>query len=222
MNMPKSPTAGALLVKSFDESMMGQPKKPVTVRFSIEDSPSERSEGPSTLSKSLLELLNGPKESVERLAFETDPNLVNQYQSVYRAKVKLLPDAMLKRILIQDDLVAAIVRARETQMASFGRPRPDRFSTGYKIEPNVGVKERLSPEKIQELDTRIQQAVRTFWTCGNTDGVDKKDHLSFAQFIQMATRNAVGLGRIAVEIVYQNRIEGGDKVFHHFRPVDAG
>src|SRR5678815_5082808 len=99
----------------------------------------------NSLAKSLVDLLNGPRESVERLAFETDPNLVNQYQSVYRAKVRLVPDAVLKRILIQDDLVAAIVRARETQMASFGRPRPDRFSTGFVIEPNVGVKERLSP-----------------------------------------------------------------------------
>ncbi len=227
IGIPKPPTAGESLVKSFDGSMMGTPRPPVRVRFAIEDTPEEKKQaenyqGPTTLAKSLVDLMNGPRESVERLAFETDPNLVNQYQSVYRAKLRLVPDAVLKRILIQDDLVAAIVRARETQMASFGRPRPDRFSTGYVIEPNVGVKERLSPEERKELDTRIQKAVQKFWTCGSTEGVDKKDHLSFAQYIQMSTRNAVGLGRLATEIIYKRPMEGGDKVFHSFRPVDAG
>jgi hypothetical protein len=218
--MANLPIAGASLVKSFDESMAALPKRPATIRFAIEE-PGEKKEAPDTLAKSILDLLNGPKESVERLAFETDPNLVNQYQSVYRAKVKLLPDSLLKRIIIQDDLVAAIIRARETQMGSFGRPRPDRFATGYVIEPNVGVKERLTPAELKELDTRKQEAVQKFWTCGSTDGVDKKDHLSFAQFIQMATRNAVGLGRIAVEIVYQDQL-GAEKKFHHFRPTDVG
>lgn len=223
----KPPTAGASLVKSFDDSMIPRDanRAPVKIRFSIGEDGETKSattdELPTTLAKSLLDLLNGPKESIERLAFETDPNLVNQYQSVYRAKVKLLPDSLLKRIIIQDDLVAAIIRARETQMASFGRPRPDRFSTGYVIEPNVGVKEHMAPEELKEMDARIQKAVRLFWTCGNTEGVDKKDHLNFASFIQMTTRNAVGLGRIAVEIIYQDQM-GGEKKFHHFRPTDVG
>jgi hypothetical protein len=226
MAFSKPQTAGASLVKSFDDSMAPKESAPVKIRFSIGESDEDRraattDELPTTLAKSLLDLLNGPKESIERLAFETDPNLVNQYQSVYRAKVKLLPDSLLKRIIIQDDLVAAIIRARETQMSMFGRPRPNRFDTGYIIEPNVGVKEKLSPEELKELDTRIQRAVQLIWTCGKTDGVDKKDHLSFAQFIQMTTRNAVGLGRIGVEIVYQTQL-GSDKKFHHFRPTDVG
>jgi hypothetical protein len=223
MSVNKPPVAGASLVKSFDDWMAPAPKNPVRVRFSIQEPDEIKAAAePTTLAKSLLDLLNGPKESVERLAFETDPNLVNQYQAVYRAKVKLLPDSLLKRIIIQDDLVAAIIRARETQMASFGRPRPSRFDTGYVIEPNVGVKERLTPEERKEMDTRIQKAVQTIWTCGHTEGVDKKDHISFAQFIQMTTRNAVGLGRIGVEIVYKSPMADGEKQFHYFRPTDVG
>jgi len=199
------------------------PKKSVQVKFSMDQAPVEKSEdtGPPSLAKSLLNLLNGPKDSVERLAFETDPMIVNQYQSVYRAKLKLLPDSLLKRLGIQDDLVAAIVRARETQMATFGRPRYDRFGTGYQIAVNPGVYKRLTEEQKLELDTRIQEANQKFWTCGDTDGVSKSDRMSFSQWLQMSTRNAVLLGRIATEIVYSNKLEG-QKVFHHFRPVDAG
>jgi hypothetical protein len=223
MAVNKPPIAGASLMKSFDDWMTGPPTNQVKVRFSIQEAEEMKAPAePTTLAKSLVDLLNGPKESIERLAFETDPNLVNQYQAIYRAKVKLLPDSLLKRIIIQDDLVAAIIRARETQMASFGRPRPSRFDTGYVIEPNVGVKERLTVAERKELDGRIQKAIRTLWTCGYTDGVDKKDHISFAQFIQMSTRNAVGLGRIAVEIVYKKGMENGEKVFHYFRPTDVG
>src|SRR5678816_3942563 len=117
----------SFLASSFEGSME-PPRKDVKVRVMM-DSPSKSEE--SSLSKSVLDYLNGHRENVERLAFETDPTAVNQYQSVYRAKLRLLPDPLLKRILIQDDLVAAIVRARETQVGSFGRPRDERFGTGY-------------------------------------------------------------------------------------------
>ncbi len=209
------------LASSF-EGAMDPPGKGVKVRVMM-DSPSkqEKEDDGVPLAKSILDYLNDSKRSVERLAFETDPQSVNQYQAVYRAKLRLLPDALLKRILINDDLVAAIVRARETQMSSFGRPRDDRHETGYTIEANPGVKEKLAPEELVELDTRIQKAVRKFWTCGSTEDIDKKDYLSFAQWLQLSVRNAIGLGRLATEIIYVDRI-GGSKEFHHFRPVDAG
>lgn len=212
-------------ISSIFNDTFGEPsKKHVQVKFTMDSPPVEKSEDdntPPSLAKALLHLLNGPKDSVERLAFETDPLIVNQYQAVYRAKLKLLPDALLKRLGIQDDLVAAIVRARETQMSSFGRPRYDRFGTGFEISVNPGVYKRLTDDQKMELDTRIQEANQKFWTCGDTDGVSKSERMSFSQWLEMSTRNACLLGRIATEIVYSNKLEG-QKVFHHFRPVDAG
>lgn len=78
----------------------------------------------SPLVKSVLDLLNGGAEnqSVERLAFETDPGKTNVYHSIYRYKLWLLPNEILKRLSIQDDLVASITTARSTQISSFGRP----------------------------------------------------------------------------------------------------
>ena len=221
--MARSPNIGTSFTDAFSAFAQGQPRRSTKIKFAI-DTPETiaKSEGPMTLSKSILQMLNGEgTDSVERLAFETDPQLVNQYQSIYRAKVKLLPDGLIKRIMIQDDLVAAIVRARETQMSGFGRPRMDRYGTGFEIIANPGVLSRLSDKESKELDTRIQKAVRAIQECGSNDGVKKSDRMNFSSFLQMATRNAVGLGRIAVELIYKDKV-GGGKEFHHFRPIDAG
>jgi hypothetical protein len=178
--------------------------------------------GKNTLEKSILNILNGPKDSINRLAFETDPNLINTYQSVYKAKQRLIPDYILKRIIIQDDLVSAIVRARETHVSSFGRPRVDRHEPGFVIETNPGVIDRYNKTQKQELAERIQRAVTLFSTCGSTEGVKTKDMLSFSDYLMLTTRNAVGLGRTATEIIYTTDPQTKEKTFHSFRPTDAG
>jgi len=209
------------MVSTFEDALARPKREKVQVRV-LMDSPTPESKSPMTLAKSLTDILNGGKDSIERLAFESDPQSVNRYQAVYRAKLRLLPDSLIKRILIQDDLCSAIVRGRETQMASFGRPRDDRHETGYVIETNVGVLERLTPEQREDVSKRIQRAQKLFWTCGEIDGVDGKDRMCFSDWLQLSTRNAVGLGRIATEIVYSEKLDGGEKEFHHFRPVDVG
>ena len=90
--------------------------------------------GGGKIAKSLLNMLDGNEDSLERLAFERDPSRTNEYASVYRTKLHLIPDYLLKRIAIQDSLVAAILNTRSNQMAAFGRPQPNRFETGFKIE----------------------------------------------------------------------------------------
>jgi hypothetical protein len=176
-----------------------------------------------SLWKSLTNLLNGPsKSSVERLAFETDPSNLSAYQSLYRPKTRGVPDSILKRIIIQDDLVAAIVRTREVQVGAFGRQRPDRFSTGFVIEPRAGVVDRLTPEQKAELDRRIERAVDLFATCGHTDDLKLQEQMPFSAYLRRSARNGIGVGRLATEIVYRKKMDSKEKEFHHFRPVDAG
>ncbi|CAB4127233.1 Bacteriophage/Gene transfer agent portal protein [uncultured Caudovirales phage] len=174
-----------------------------------------------SLSKSITNILNGPKDSVERLAFTVDPSNNNQYQGLYKQKLRLLPDNVLKRLQIQDDLVAAITNTRGNQIATFGRRQPDRFSIGFAIEPNAGVVEKMTPEQREELAERIDAAEVMFLNCGSTKRVEDKDKLTFAQYLYMNTRNAVGVGRQATEIIYVSDLTG-EKRFHSFRPVDAG
>jgi len=176
----------------------------------------------SPLVKSVLNVLNGPgKSSIERLAFETDPGQHNVYQSVYRVKLRLLPDDILKRISIQDDLVASIVNARSNQISVFGRPLPDRFGTGFKIEPEPGYMDKLDEKEKKELQKKIREAELKLLNCGSTKGWSDHEAMTFNQYLFISARNAVVFGRTATEIVYSQDMQG-NKNFHSFRPIDAG
>lgn len=187
----------------------------------IKKQESESMKGASPLVKSVMNLLNGPGDTIERLAFEQDPSQNNTYQSLYKTKLRLLPDEVLKRIAIQDDLVAAICNARANQMSAFGRPQPDRFSTGYKIEPQPGYMDTLNEEERKALQARIAKAELKLLSCGDTKGWKDQDVLTFGQFLYMSTRNACIFGRIAVEAIYVEGLDGRRRP-HSFRPIDAG
>ena len=88
----------------------------------IEDGPQV-----SPLIKSMLAAMKEGEERIQGLAFERDPTTNNEYGAIYRQKTRLIPDFLLKRVAIQDDLVASIINARSNQMSAFGRPQPDRF-----------------------------------------------------------------------------------------------
>jgi hypothetical protein len=189
----------------------------------------KQEKAPDTLVKAITKTLNQGGD-VERLAFEYDPTLANKYHSVYKQKTRLIPDKLLKRIAIQDDLVAAIVQARENQMSAFGRPRPDRFSTGFIIEQRQETIERIEkisdPEvkkaekdKIQE---RIARTTKRLMTCGsdNLDLGGNQDDLTFPQYIAMSVRNAVVVGRLATEVLWKRNPTG--RIFNGFRVIDAG
>lgn len=176
----------------------------------------------SPLVKSILNVLNGPKDSIERLAFESDPTTVNQYQSVYRSKLKLIPDHYLKRIAIQDDLVAAILNARANQVMSFGRLQRDRFSTGISIKIKEEYESALSDEDKKKFQDRIMAVGKKITTCGESKGWKDHQQMSFSEFLFISTRNALTVGRIATEVIYSMDPKTGQRKFHSFRPIDAG
>lgn len=176
-----------------------------------------------SLVKSILNVLNGSNQTIERLAFESDPSQRNQYASVYKAKLRLIPDEVLKRIAIQDSLVSNIVRARQNHTAAFGRPRADRFSTGYIIQPNTGVVDELDDTAKKELDAKIERAIKLLNTCGHTDGLPEEHRSTFAEYLSLSARSAVVVGRIATEIIWvDDPSNPGRKRFHHFAAADAG
>lgn len=176
-----------------------------------------------TLAKSILNILDGgSKNSIERLAFETDPSQSNQYQGLFKQKLKLLPDVVLKRIMIQDDLVAAIVNARANQIATFGRQRETRHDFGFAIDLDEGIADKLDDEQMAQLQRRIDAAKEKLETCGTTKGWSDEEALTFSQYLAMSTKHAVGLGRIATEIIWVTNRQTGKDEFHSFRPIDVG
>lgn len=182
----------------------------------------EEEREPPSLRKSILNILDGGgKNTIERLAFSEDPSNQSTYQGLIKQKVRLLPDSLIKRIIIQDDLVASIVNTRANQVAAFGRKRPDRHSIGFVIEPkDDSLYDSIKDEQKKELHRRIKRAEELFLTCGRVDRVRWDDRLSLSQFFYACTKNAVANGRISVEAIFAE--EKGQRVFHRFRPIDAG
>lgn len=174
--------------------MAAETQKPLTKADQKAHAEAVSRENP--LVKSVLNVLNGSGDSIERLAFESQPWAQNTYGALWRRKLKLLPDDVLKRISIQDDLVAAIVNTRSNQLAAFGRPQPDRFSTGFKLEPEPGHTNNMTAEEKQKLQDRIAEAEAKILTCGSTKGWQDTEKLGFGQFLFMSARNAVVFGRI--------------------------
>lgn len=192
----------------------------ISVAF-IDQSGDPVSAEPPTLTKSILNVLDGSgKNTIERLAFEQDPSQNNLYSGLYQSKQRLIPDVVLKRISIQDDLVASIVNARSNHVSVFGRARPDRFSFGFVIDPKPGVLDRCNDQQKKDLQNRIEQMSQRLTTCGETRGWKDDDRMTFAQYLYMSTRDAVTVGRIATEVIYV--ISGGQTKFHSFRPIDGG
>lgn len=209
------------LIESVNGMQSGERKRPkLSMAMADPFQATERKENMS-LSKSIMNLLDGEGDTIERLAFEKDPTINLTYQSLYRIKQRLLPDDVLKRISIQDDLVAAICNARSNQVSAFGRPQPDRFSTGFKIEPEPGLMDGMDEEEKKLFQKRIAQLEKKLLTCGDTAGYRDQDALTFGQFLYMAGRNACVFGRIAIEAIYKDTMDGTKK-FHSFRPIDAG
>ena len=160
--------------------------------------------------------------TIERLAFEINPHFYSQYSSVFIPKEHLVPDFVLKRIAVQDELVASIVRVRATQIGSFGRHQIDRFATGFRIQPMPGILEKADEKQKKEIQDRITEAVKKLLTCGETKGLSYKERTTLAQFLYIQARNAVVLGRFATEILWVDNPKTNKRIFHSFRPIDVG
>lgn len=175
----------------------------------------------SPLVKSILNAIHSEEDKIQRIAFERDPTQNNEYAAIYQQKVRLIPDYLLKRISIQDDLVAAILNARSNHVAPFGRPRPDRFSNGFEVKPKDGILDKATKEEKDELNKRIADFEKILYTCGKTSNVKEEDRMTLPKFLAMQTRNGLCLGRFATEFIYAED-ENNEKGFHSFRPIDAG
>lgn len=174
------------------------------------------------LIKSILSSVN-KHEKVQALAFESDPNQPNRYAGIYFEKLGLLPDRILKRIAITDDLVAAILNIRANQASRFGEVLENRFSMGFRIEPREGnMMLSKTEEERHNIRKKMKEAQWKLFNCGKVSGLESGEKMNLPTFLYMTARNAVLFGRFATEILYTDNSKTGEKEFHSFRPRDAG
>jgi hypothetical protein len=200
-------------------------KRNSNVRFSMVDADvlEKNESGFASLEKSVMTTLSDLQagKQVHRLAFEEDP-IAKQWRGLWKPKPPhLVPDAVLKRIAVRDDLIAAVLNARAGHVKAFGRELQDRFSTGFRLEPRKGIMEKASKEEKAALLKAISETSKLLSSCGRTEGVGADERLSFAGYLYQQARNAVLFGRFATEVVHCRDYDG-KRIFHSFRPVDAG
>ena len=149
------------------------------------------------------------------MAFEVDPKDAdsNAFAGIYRQKTRLVPDEVIKSVTgpMGDDLVCQILQARSNHLASFGRPRPDRFSLGFQFDPlQKDIVNRDDYEKVKEELDKLKEV---FWNCGYK-GLDEEWSPNLSQFLKMITRDGLRFGRFAVEFIYKPDAQTGNKKFH--------
>ena len=173
---------------------------------------------PTKLTKS-VDAFRLNEDPAARLAFEVDPNDAIA-QSIYVPKTRGVSDQVLRRIGIQESLVACILHARGHQMAAHGNPRRDRFSFGYTIQLTPAAQAKLSTKEKKDLQPEIQRAIKLLSTCGRED-VSRRGRCTLGRWLYESTRDGLLLGRFATEVVFQPDAITGHSKFDYFRPIDA-
>lgn len=171
----------------------------------------------------LLKSLRIHEKVQQRMAFDIDPSAnATAFGSVYRHKIGLTPDHILKKITGPqgDDLVNQILQARANIMASFGRPRTSRFDIGFEFQ-EINTDQAKDEKQIEEEKKRLEKSKEILWNCGYR-GLDEDWHPNLSQFMKMITRDGLTYGRFAVEFIKGTEPNSGEEICHSFRAVDAG
>ncbi len=75
----------------------------------------------SPLIKSIVNSLRRAGDKIMPLAFTEDPSSPNRYGGLYYQKLVSVPDQLLKRVAITDDLVAACTFTRANHLKAYGK-----------------------------------------------------------------------------------------------------
>lgn len=193
---------------------------------SIESSKEEKTEknDQSVLGMILKSLQSQASQQVDRMAFEVDPlNHNTNTANFYKVKTNLTPDHVIKKLIgpSGDELVSQILQARANHISAFGRPRTDRFSTGFDFV-DMDKNAIRSEEEQKAIQERIDKARSFLWKCGLEKLDNEADQPNLSQILKQIVRDGIAYGRLAVEHLYAADPKTGKKVYYGFRPVDAG
>jgi len=189
-----------------------------------------KNEGENYLSFAIKNAMGTVKKSnVPRIAFTEDPVSTDHYAGVYKTKKRLLPDAILKLIRVQNHLVASILRARANTLSMFGHIKKDRFDVGIDVVIKPEFEPHIKPDQMVKIRDRIERFKKILINCGHNEGLKEHEKMSLSEFFYLQTMDGLGLGRFATEIVYEENENADPSVlsdsarkFNRFRPVDSG
>jgi hypothetical protein len=170
------------------------------------------------LVKSLMRDLR-TSQKAQALSFDVNPSGSARFSGLYIDKTgtPLLPDTLIKRMFLVDDLLGTIERLRANMFSAHGHRLLDRYSYGYRLDPNKksGFKDLPVEEKLKILQ-RAHEVESKIATCGNLSDLDHKLRMTFPEYMYVSGSNAIRFGRIATE-----KVRDSNGKFCGFRAVDA-
>ena len=105
-----------------------------------------------------LQSASGTAKKAPALAFTENPTFSEaSYLGLYKSKRQLIPNEAIKRIRIQNHLVASIVRSRGSMLSLFGHLRKDRFDIGIEVIIKPDFLSVLTPEQYEKVIARVKK-----------------------------------------------------------------
>jgi hypothetical protein len=221
MSNKKPPKNKQILMKSTNSTNTKLPPTIQDTQNQYNDTIIKNS-GNENIMMSLIKHATGSvnKRHTPRLAFVEKPLQQDHYAGVYKLKKNLVPDNVIKQIRVQNLLVAGILRARGNTMSMMGHVRKDRFDVGVEVNIKPEFKDYIEPEQMIKIQERMDRFTKLLINCGHTDGLKEKEKMTLPEFLDIQTRNGLGFGRFATEMIYKD--PNDTTTFHRFRPADAG
>ncbi|HUM42285.1 MAG TPA: hypothetical protein PKI14_04985, partial [Fervidobacterium sp.] len=155
-----------------------------------------------------------------QLALDTDPVKDNSsFSSLYKRKESLLPTEILKRIRDTEELIGGIILPiRARQVASFARPRANRFDVGFTINLKPEIISKYSEDQQEQIKLDIIPKLReTLVNCGSNTGIIDRNKRNLTQLFMEIVEDILTFGAFAIEV--RKDAKGN---FHSFRAIDAG
>lgn len=180
-----------------------------------------KSEGGSAFENLLgqLEKEDPRQRKIPRIALTEDPTKTYNWGGGFKHKNYLIPDIIIKKIRVQNSLIATIQRLRSNTLSMFGRLKHNRFDVGIQTKIKPEFEGHVTPEQMVKIKERIDKFEKILIQCGKTEGVPEDEKLSLSTFTYLQIGDGITLGRFATEIIYEEH--NGRKRFNRFRPTDA-
>jgi hypothetical protein len=160
------------------------------------------------------------KTSAPRIAFTEDPLSTYNWAGIYKIKNQLLPDDLIKRIRLQNHLIASILRARSNTMSLMAHIKHDRFDVGVQVSIKAEFENIIKEDQAIKINERIARFEKLLVNCGKTDGLKESEKMNLTEFFYRQTMDGLSIGWFATELIYEEE-NGERQKLHRFRPVDS-
>lgn len=130
----------------------------------------------------------------------------------YKERTSGITFEILRRMAIQNAVVASIIQTYVLKVKNYSQPQPDKYSPGFKI-----VLRDEKAESDEDHDVNIKAIENWILNTGSDEGRAEEDKMSFTDFLSLLTRDVLTYDQLGIETI--NNKAGK---LAYFLPVSGG